>query len=66
MLLTIENEQKEFKTFKIDDYVFLDLDRRNPTLNDVRVGMKVNLKLDKDIIKEISTTNESKEDRRSK
>lgn len=57
MLLTIEDEQKELKIFKIDDYVFLDLDKSNPKIDDVRVGMIVNLKLDKNIIKEISTTN---------
>lgn len=57
MLLTIEDEQKELRVFKIDDHVFLDLGHRNPRLSDINEGMIVNLKLDRNVVTEITTTN---------
>lgn len=57
MLLTIKDEQKELKVFEIDDHVFLDLGHRNPKLSDVTEGMIVNLKLDRNVVVEITTTN---------
>lgn len=57
MLITIEDEDDNLAIYKIDDYVILDIDKRNPDLDDIRAGMKVTLKLDKNVVHEIAFTN---------
>ncbi len=56
-IIAIEDQEGNYKTYKIDDYVYLDLDMRSPRLGDIYEGMPVTLKLDKNIVHEISIFN---------
>jgi|GEM_PF-3026141 len=56
-IISIKDEQENYKTYEIDDYVYLDLDVRDPELRDIYEGMLVTLKLDNNIVQEISLYN---------
>ena len=57
MILTLEDSAKRLQTYKIETHVVLDLDMRNPRLEDVRAGMQVRIRLDRDVVTEISINN---------
>jgi hypothetical protein len=57
MFITIQDDSNQYKTFEINEFVKLDLGVRSPILADISIGMIVTLKLDKNIIYEITLNN---------
>jgi len=56
--LTIETDNNELKTYPIDENVILDIDVSSPDLYDIKIGMKVSLKLEDNVVYTITHNNQ--------
>lgn len=57
MVIVLEDEQGDLHSYRIDDNVYLDLNKTSPKLTDIKVGMTVTLKLEDNIVYEINLQN---------
>ncbi|NLP37425.1 MAG: S-layer homology domain-containing protein [Firmicutes bacterium] len=59
-VIVLEDELGELQSYRIDNNVYLDLNKTSPTLSDIKVGMIVTLKLQDNIVYEINLQNKIK------
>jgi|CZCB01.1.fsa_nt_gi hypothetical protein len=56
-VIVLEDEQGNLNTYRIDEAVYLDLGKSQPKLSDITVGMTITLKLEDNIVYEITRQN---------